>query len=280
MIVSYLPREAVFSASNELLRRLLIFAAGVFALAVVFTRAWARATLARQRQARRIAASEEQLRQLSTRLLRIQEDERRAISREIHDELGQQVTAINLDLKLAERNIESNGAGPHLRRAISENETLLQTLHEFAQRVRPAVLDDLGLRDAIKSHLSEFQHRTGVEVKANLQFDSTDIPNIIADNTYRLLQESLNNVAKHADATTVSVDLSLEGFHDKRLLLTVRDNGCGHEGTGDGHRLGLIGMRERVDLLAGEFRMESSINQGTSIRICLPISDSRSGDAP
>ena len=117
--------------------------------------------ISRQLQNQQIAISEERLRELSSRLLRIQEDERRAISREIHDELGQQATAINLDLKLADRNIESEQARSHLERAIRENEQLLQTLHAFATRVRPAVLDDLGLRDALQSHLWEFHSNFG-----------------------------------------------------------------------------------------------------------------------
>ena len=124
VVVSYLPPHAVFASSNQLLKRLLIFSAGIFGLAVVFTRAWARATWARHEQARRIATSEERLRELSSRLLRIQEDERRAISREIHDELGQQATAINLDLKLAQRNIETDKVASHLHRAIEENENV------------------------------------------------------------------------------------------------------------------------------------------------------------
>ena len=243
----------------------------MFIPVAVFARFWAKATGTRELQARRIAASEEKLRDLSSRLLRIQEDERRAISREIHDEFGQQVTAINLDLKLAERNIEAGRAKPHLVRAVSENETLLHSLHEFATRLRPAVLDDLGLLDAVESHLEEFQQRTGIDVEAELEFSSVEIPVDVADHAYRLLQESLNNVLKHAQATRVRVAMSVAGDDPSYLFVSVRDNGRGYAAHNHRGGLGLIGMRERVELLAGELRTHSDLDRGTLIEIKLPI---------
>ena len=276
--VSYLPRELVFASSNELLQRLLVLAGGVFILAIVFTRAWARATLSREMQAKHIADSEERLRELSSRLLRTQEEERRAISREIHDELGQQATAISLDLKLAERSLETQQAKPHLTRAIIESETLLLTLHEFAKRVRPAVLDDLGLLEAIDSHSLEFAKRTGVQVETQMELPPGGLPDEIADHAFRLVQESLNNVAKHAGAANVALELSV-GADDRELLISVRDDGCGQEELEGRGGLGLIGMRERVDLLGGEFDIKSSQNTGTSVVIRLPLKGHPSGEA-
>jgi len=292
VLVWHLPRSEVFADSNALLRRLLALSAGVLLLSALFARPWARATLLRARQAERIAASEAQLRDLSSRLLRTQEDERRAVSREIHDELGQQVTAINLDLKLAERNlnsvnssdesidVRSNGALPHVQRAIAENETLLHTLHEFAKRVRPAVLDDLGLRDAIESHIAEFQVRTGVEVAADLEFDATAISDNLADNVYRLLQESLNNVAKHADATHVEIDLAVCAEPAEHFTMQIHDDGRGHDVAVSSPGLGLIGMRERAELLGGTFEITSQPNEGTTLRIQLPLAEKRGDSRP
>ena len=271
LAVSYLPAASVFAASNELLLRLLMFSAGVLALALVFTRTWARATWSRQQQARRIAESEERLRELSSRLLRIQEDERRAISREIHDELGQQATAINLDLKLALRNIKTGKVASHLQRAIEENETLLSTLHAFAKRVRPAVLDDLGLADAIEAHLADFADRTGVEVKSKISLPDA-VPDQIADNAFRLVQESLNNVAKHADANNVELDIHVTEKDPSGLYLWIRDDGRGNVTESNGQGLGLLGMQERVDLLGGEMKIVSLAGNGTSIAIELPLS--------
>ena len=229
VLVSYVPRSQVFVASGELLQRLLLVAGCIFVPLVVFTRFWATAVASREIQGRRMAQSEERLRELSARLLRIQEDERRAISREIHDELGQQVTAINLDLKLADRNLETGKARPHLERAIGENAELLKSLHAFATRVRPAVLDDLGLFDAIESHLWEFQERTRIDVDADLSARLSELPDDVADHVYRLLQESLNNVAKHADARRVSVRLAFDESAAGNLHLVVSDDGRGYD---------------------------------------------------
>ncbi len=274
--MAFLPRDQVFSSSNKLLKRLLLLAGCIFISLAIFARYWAQATLSRQLQAHQIVLSEERLRELSAKLLRIQEEERRAISREIHDELGQQVTAINLDLKLADRNIDAGTARPHLARAIRENEELLQTLHAFATRVRPAVLDDLGLRDAVESHVWDFQARTGIAVEASLCFQPTEIPHDIADHVYRLLQESLNNVAKHAAAAKVWITMSvIDDGSQRRFFLAIRDDGRGYVATDDTRRLGLVGMQERVGLLAGELRMASEIDQGTRIEIWLPLGDKR-----
>lgn len=273
ILVSYLPRDEVFVASNELLLRLLLLAGCIFVPLTIFARFWAHATVNREIQSRCIAESEERLRELSSRLLRIQEEERRAISREIHDELGQQVTAINLDLKLAARNLDSGEAKPHLERAIRENSQLLQSLHAFATRVRPAVLDDLGLHDAVESHLWEFEKRTKIKVDSTLDFQSTDVPDEIADNAYRLLQESLNNVAKHADAAKVIVRMETEQSESpQQLKICICDDGRGYsENESNGSRLGLVGMRERVDLLSGELQITSSIDEGTRVEITLPL---------
>ena len=211
------------------------------------------------------------MRELSSRLLRIQEDERRAISREIHDDFGQQVTAINLDLKLAQRSMEASAARSHLERAVGGNETLLKSLHAFATRVRPAVLDDLGVHDAVESHLDEFQQRSGICVTASLEFDAHALPDEIVDNAYRLLQESLNNVLKHANATRVWVAMTIEPDDPPHFLLSVRDNGQGYEANGIGGGLGLIGMRERVELLGGKIHLQSDADSGTVIEIELPL---------
>lgn len=280
LVVSYLPRDQVFSHARALLTRLLALGGGVMVAFVVLARFWASAMVTRQLQNEKIAVSEERLRELSHKLLRIQEDERRAISREIHDELGQQVTAINLDLKLAHRNTDPRAASrEHLDRAIRENEGLLQSLHAFAHRVRPAALDDLGLRDALETHLSEFQQRTRIRVSGDLSFDSREIPGEIADHVYRLIQEALNNVAKHANATRVSVRLAIDHrVSPKQFLISICDNGRGYEGNEPSvSRLGLVGMQERVDLMAGNLTIKSTLDEGVQIRISLPFPDGGAG---
>ncbi len=283
IVVSFLPRDEVFSSSRNLLRRLLFLSGAIFIPFVLLARYWALAAASRDTQATRITESEEHLRNLSSRLLRIQEDERRAISREIHDDLGQQVTAINVDLNLADRSLGTDDAKKHLQRAIRETGGLLESLHKVAKRVRPAVLDDLGLRDAIESHLQEFRARTKIDVVEQLDFQVAEVPHVVADNVYRLLQESLNNVTKHADASKVAVRIAIDKSSDVRSLqMTIQDDGRGFEtieGDADRHGtkvssgLGLIGMHERVDLLGGQMEMTSTIDTGTRISIELPLRD-------
>ncbi len=277
LLVSYLPSEQVFAVSNQLLWRLLLLAGLMIGPLFVFTRIWAISTVRRQQQNLRIFESEERLRELSSRLLRIQEEERKAISREIHDELGQQVTAINLDLKLAERETKSENAMVNLRRAIKENEQLLDSLHDFATRVRPAVLDDLGFCDAVESHIWEFRERTGIQVELVSDLKDVELPPVVAENVFRLLQESLNNVIKHADASHVGVkiqvnptDVATNG--QSILQVVVTDDGIGQTlGAVDGSRLGMLGMKERVDLMGGSLNIDSPENLGTTVVVQIPL---------
>ncbi len=277
LLVSYLPSEQVFTVSYQLLWRLLLLAGLMVGPLFVLTRIWAVSTIRRQQQNLRIFESEERLRELSSRLLRIQEEERKAISREIHDELGQQVTAINLDLKLAERETKSENAMVNLRRAIKENEQLLGSLHDFATRVRPAVLDDLGFCDAVESHIWEFRERTGIPVELLSDLKNVELPPVVAENVFRLLQESLNNVVKHADASHVSVKIEVNPTNvstngQSFLQVIVSDNGIGQAlDAVDGSRLGILGMKERVDLMGGSLNIDSPENSGTTVSVQIPL---------
>ncbi len=278
LIASHLPRLQVYATSNQLLKRLLFFGGILFIPLFFLTRYWAITSVRRQQQNQRIQDSEVRLRELSTRLLKIQEDERRAISREIHDELGQQATAINLDLKLAARAWNSNEPQDHLQRAIKENEQLLHSLHDFAKRVRPSTLDDLGLIDAVEGYVSEFQNRTGIEVQMNASLDGARIPPAVSENAFRLVQELLTNVVKHADAKQVEIKLNVndEGSNPFFELL-VADDGVGQvESEVNESRLGILGMRERVDLLRGKLEIDSTAHQGTAVKVRIPLAEETS----
>ncbi len=292
LLVSFLPAAEVFATSNQLLNRLLILAAIMILPLFILTRFWAEATVRRQQQNLLIIASEKKLRELSFRLVRIQEEERRAISREIHDQLGQQVTAINLDLKLAQRESGSDKNNTQLQRAIGESEQLLESLHQFAMRIRPVELDDLGLHDAVESHLWEFQNRTGIEFDFKSNVDSLTISPMIAENVYRLVQESLNNVLKHANAKYVCVSIERVDKQETNgcpgetvLKMVVEDDGVGTSNPMKNQpgenvspvgqsRLGLLGMRERVDLLGGTFELAFGAESGTTVSVTVPLNDS------
>lgn len=284
-LVSYLSADKVFETSNQLLSRLLILVFVILLPLSLLARFWAVASIRRKQQNMLILKSESKLRELSSSLVRIQEAERRAISREIHDQLGQQVTAINLDLKLAEREAKSKNVSNQLRRAIDESEHLLETLHDFATRIRPVELDDLGLHDAVESHLWEFKNRTRIDFEFDSNLDRFPLPAVISENVYRLIQESLNNVVKHADATHVRVSIMLEKSGAETVLnILVQDDGVGASETiehlqADGKNpvgkphLGILGMRERVELLGGTLDITFQEGNGTMVHACVPVNE-------
>lgn len=269
ILVAYLPSDQQHAASNRLLKQLLWIFGGSLFLLLIFGWYWARSATIRRQQASSIAASERRLRTLSDQLLTAQEQERRIISRQLHDELGQQVTAISLDLQSAARQQDPGRAQSLLERAIDETDHLLHSVHEFATQVRPAVLDDLGLQEAIESMISETSQRSGISVSADLQFGGTRIPSRIGENVYRILQEGLRNVVQHARAQTAAVTVSVT---DGQLYLILEDQGIGFDPQQrDVSRLGILGMQERTELLSGQFRLASRPGAGTRIEVQVPL---------
>ena len=272
VVVSYVPSSVATAHSRKLLNPLLLMDAGVMAVVALLSLYWARSGEVRKYHERRMVESESRLRQLSSLLLSAQETERRNLSRDLHDELGQQVTAISLDL----RSLEREEAGPRshslLRRAIEETDQLLKSLHEIAQRVRPSVLDDLGLHDAVESFLSEYRDRTGVDVVSHLCFRRERIPPTIGENVYRILQEALANVATHAQVHEAKVTVETD---NAMLRMTVQDPGIGFDPDEqkESNRLGILGMRERAELLNGRFDLESTPGGGTEVRVAIPLSE-------
>jgi signal transduction histidine kinase len=268
-VVSYIPADVLNGRPLQMLRRLLFLYAVL--LVVIFGLAWylAYAGAVRQQQERRLAESEARLRSLSTKLLTAQEDERRSLSRDVHDELGQLVTSVTLDLQRARQVTDVHKKDELAGRALRGAESLLDRIHEISARIRPALLDDLGLRDAVQNLLSEFERRTGVVPRAELHFERQDIPPVISDNVYRILQEALTNVSRHAQAAEVVVGLHAD---EHGLTLTVRDAGAGFKPEHvDGKRLGLLGMRERAELLDGTFTVRAAPGQGTELQIRIPF---------
>ena len=271
LLVSLVRHKIAGQHSSTLLKQLLWMYAGTMLLIALLSHYWAKSAAVRALQEKQIAESEGRLRLLSSRLLETQETERRRMSRTLHDELGQIVTAIKLDLKSASRDELNDRSRQLIQNALIGSDELLKTIHQIASTVRSSVLDDLGLPDAVESYVDEFRQRTGIAVEAKLQFIRKSVPPLIGDNVYRILQESLTNIAKHAAAHRVEVVLQAEA---DALELTVADDGCGFELTSldDTNRLGMLGMRERTELLGGSFQVHSAPGAGTRIhlRIALP----------
>jgi signal transduction histidine kinase len=247
---------------------LLLGALAATAASVVFV-------MARRRHERAQAAAAERelterLSVLARRLLSTQEDERRRLSRELHDDLGQLLTAVCLDLQNSERQSDQARRTDAVRQARQTTLTALDRVREISTLLRPSVLDDLGLEQAVRSALSDFTARTGVDTQVQLSIGIRPVPDIVAGHLYRILHEALTNVARHAQAATVWVRLEDVG---DTIELSVRDDGQGFQvdALPLELRFGLLGMRERAELLGGRFQLESTPGSGTGIRVSIPL---------
>jgi signal transduction histidine kinase len=218
---------------------------------------------------------QEQLRQLSRQILLAQEEERREISRELHDVIAQTLTGINVRLAALAKEAAVNTKG--LDRNIARTQRLVEKsvdiVHRFARELRPAVLDDLGLIPALHSFAKIFSTRTGilVHLKAFAEVEGLDIAKRTV--LYRVAQEALTNVARHAQAGRVEVNIQKL---PNSVCMKIIDNGksfqVNHVLHGKGSkRLGLLGMRERLEMVGGRFDVESTPGKGTTIVAQIPI---------
>jgi signal transduction histidine kinase len=233
-----------------------------------------------------LRASEETLRDyagrlqtLSRRLLEVQEEERRALARELHDEVGQVLTGLHLTLEVARRRPPEQ-VHPHLDDARELVRDLMARVRDLSQGLRPTVLDDLGLIPAVHRHLERYSALTGVKVRFEHHGVEHRCPPPVETAAYRIIQESLTNVSRHARATAATVCVQLDA---SMLHLEVADSGVGFDTAAveaDGRSTGLSGMEERATLLGGCFRVESSPGRGTRVSAELPVGERRSVSSP
>lgn len=224
-----------------------------------------------------LEAQREALRQVSLRLVNAQEEERRRISRELHDELGQGLTALKINLDVARRALSAD-APPKLRRSIDEATSLavqtLETARNLSLELRPTMLDDLGLVSALRWEIDRYERRTGQEVYFEADLAGQALGPEVEITLYRIIIEALTNVARHAHASHIRVHLQVE---NRQVLADVEDDGVGFDAAGwfgspaERHSLGLVSMRERAGLLGGHFEIISQPGQGTQVRVQLPI---------
>ncbi|HVH70539.1 MAG TPA: PAS domain S-box protein [Candidatus Dormibacteraeota bacterium] len=211
------------------------------------------------------------LRALTARLQSVREEERASIAREIHDELGQACTAIKMDLALIGRKITKRQT--QLRAKIGSSmrlvDDMIVTLRRIASDLRPRALDDLGLAAALEWQGQEFEKRTGIHCQLVLPSEPLNLDPDRSTAIFRIFQESLTNVARHAQATSVEARLEIE---DDRLVFSVRDNGKGFDPDEAKAKksLGLVGMQERAHLLQGEVRIEGIPGSGTTMVLRIP----------
>ena len=222
---------------------------------------------------------QEQLRLLSRQLLSAQEEEREMISRELHDQIAQTLTGINV--RLASLKTEDTFNNKGLQKKISSTQRLVEKsvdiVHRFARELRPAVLDDLGLVPALHSFMKSFATRTGVRPSLTAFAAVEQLDTAKRTVLYRVAQEALTNVGRHAQASRVDVSIQkLRG--DVRM--EIKDNGKSFNvertlHANGGKRLGLLGMRERLEMVGGSFSVESAPGNGTTIQAQIPLADVR-----
>jgi PAS domain S-box-containing protein len=223
-----------------------------------------------KRAEQEVRASSEQLRKLAARLLSVREEERTRIAREIHDELGQSLTAVKMDLAWLAGRLPRRNAQMHerIRSTLALADSINQSVRRISTDLRPGILD-LGLAAAVEWQIQEFQARTGIQCKLRLLTQEMFAPDV-STSLFRILQETLTNVARHAKATRVEVVKEKEG---DRLVLRIRDNGRGFdpEDPSISKSLGLLGMRERAAMLGGQVNIASAPGKGTTVTAWIPL---------
>ncbi len=236
---------------------------GMFSIARDFTR--------KKKLESELEESKTEARLLSKKLMEAQEEERRRISRDLHDELGQFVTSAkmhvdNLAAFMDRGRPEAQDVANGLHKRL---DATLAAIRRISFSLRPSILDDLGLIPAIESYLEQFEQMTRIQCDWDCRAEDEDYPPEVKTALYRILQEALTNVARHAKANRVRVGLFQK---DGKLVMTIEDAGCGFERSkiDAGQSLGLIGMRERANLVGGSLTVSSNIGLGTKIEAEVP----------
>jgi signal transduction histidine kinase len=252
--------------SDELIQRLRL-------VGEIFTSA-----LARKRADEALRAGEQSLRQtrerlrkLAAKLLHAQEEERRRIAREMHDDWTQRLALLGIDIAKLEKHIGApETALPLLRTMQEQLVSLSEDVHALSRQLHPSILDDLGLVEALRSECASFSRREGIAVVYRPEEVPTEVPKDVALCVYRVAQEALRNLARHAAVNEAWVSLTATG---SELRLRVHDKGVGFDPAG-GHSqpgLGLSSMEERARLIQAKLSVMSAPGQGTTVELCVPL---------
>lgn len=221
--------------------------------------------------------SQEELRQLASYQDRIKEDERKRIAREIHDELGQNLLALRLDVSMLHARTGNTHPRLHrkVRAVLDHIDATMKAMRSIINNLRPTVLD-LGLNAAIEWQVKEFQRRSGIDCRLLMQENELELDDTRATALFRILQESLNNVLRHAQATRVEIELRQD---DGVLSMRIADNGVGmYPGCRrKGNSFGLIGIKERISALGGtmaiDTRQKTDGSSGTTLTVSIPVEE-------
>ncbi len=229
----------------------------------------------RKRAEEELEKSLQQLRALSDHLQQVREEERTHIAREIHDELGQALTALRVDLSWVAEKLQQNDGrvAARIKAMSSLTDSIIETVQKISTELRPGILDNLGLTAAIEWQTDEFSSRTGIHCHLNCPEEIAELDQAGSTACFRILQETLTNVVRHANATEVRISLK-QG--DDSLILEIRDNGRGISDSEitDWTSIGLLGMKERAHALGGEFNIKGVSGKGTSVIVRIPLPSS------
>ena len=217
---------------------------------------------------------QKQLRELSHRILHAQEEERKRISRELHDVIAQSLVGIKIHVAALSQAATTNPRTfqQKIARARTMVGKAVDIVHEFARELRPTMLDDLGLIPALQAHLQEFMENTGIRASLKVIAGIEQAPAAVRTALYRVAQEALTNVVRHAKASKVEVSIQR---HDGTTRMEIRDNGQGFDverttRSKKNHHLGLLGMKERVEMIGGTFRVSSAPGHPTTVQVAFP----------
>lgn len=232
----------------------------------------------RRRAEQELQENSQQLEILSRRLLAAQETERRHIARELHDEIGQLLTVIKLDLQTVLRQPGTSALAPALKEGMESVDRVVTRVRDLSLDLRPSMLDDLGLVPTLRWYVQRQMLRLGVDIALKLPPSLPRLASEIETACFRIVQEALTNIARHASATHIEVTVTL-AIPDGNLILTVHDDGQGfdvsvaHRTALAGGGFGLLGMQERAELAGGIFHLASGLGQGATIEVRFPLPD-------
>ncbi len=267
-------QHEIETAQDDLIQytRRMILVSSLLGLIVAVAAGYGNHLLQKQadQQRRRTERAEQELRSLSSQLVRAQEQERRAISRELHDEVGQTLTGLGIELA----NLEHlrDGHKPEFRSHLGDakrlTEETLRTVRNIAMGLRPSMLDDSGIVPAVRWQASELSRRTGTPVELQIEGDFDGLGDERRTCLYRVVQEALTNCARHAEAATIQI--TMQG-NKESVCLSIHDDGVGFDTSRARTGLGLIGIEERVKELGGSLAVRSWPNRGTLLSVEIPF---------
>lgn len=213
---------------------------------------------------------QQNLQKLSNQLIRAHEEERVRLSRELHDELGQAITALSIDLSRLDKLIFENQAKDILSGMKKIINLLDNKIRNIEAQLRPGILDDLGLVSALEWLTEEFQGRNNMVIRFSNHVDDSIIENELAITIYRIFQEGLTNIVRHAESSHVSIHMDIV---DDRIRLIIKDNGRGITQSDIEKKgsFGLMGMKERVAFMGGELHIQGKPGIGTTLTVMIPL---------